>query len=149
MALVDELLGKRVYLDANIFIYALENLLPYAKALMPVFAEFERGRIIPVTSALSMSEVLVKPFQEDRLDKVQEFRDFFCRSEKLLLADISLDILESASRMRALHGVRLPDAIHLATAQAEGCACFLSNDKRLMPAAGTGCVLLDDYLTES
>ena len=37
--------GKRVYLDANIFIYALEGVEPWAKTLHDVFTGLESGEM--------------------------------------------------------------------------------------------------------
>jgi predicted nucleic acid-binding protein len=40
-------------------------------------------------------------------------------------------ILRGAAQLRASTNVRLPDAIHLATANAAGCDSFLTNDQQL------------------
>lgn len=40
-------------------------------------------------------------------------------------------ILRGAAKLRASTNVRLPDAIHLATATAAGCDSFLTNDHHL------------------
>ena len=49
----------------------------------------------------------------------------------LAMVPVSRTILIDAARLRANSGLRLPDAIHVATAVAAGCPIFLSNDRRL------------------
>ncbi|MBL7202552.1 MAG: PIN domain-containing protein [Anaerolineae bacterium] len=47
------------------------------------------------------------------------------------MAQLDTAILERAARLRATtDSLRLPDAIHLATATLERCDRFLTNDKR-------------------
>ncbi len=45
-------------------------------------------------------------------------------------------ILIEAAHLQARLGLRLPDAIHVATAVAAGCDVLLSNDRRLKVPAG-------------
>lgn len=52
------LCGHRVYLDANIFIYALEGVTPWAESLHDVFTGLEAGDLTAVTSGLSLAERL-------------------------------------------------------------------------------------------
>jgi len=44
------------------------------------------------------------------------------------MAPVSRDVLIAAARLRAETGLKLPDAIHAATAQFTGCDQFLTND---------------------
>ncbi len=46
----------------------------------------------------------------------------------LQVVPISNNILEAAAQLRATTKLKLPDAIHLATANLNGCDCFLTND---------------------
>ncbi|MDQ3563364.1 MAG: hypothetical protein M3436_04215 [Pseudomonadota bacterium] len=56
--------SSRVYLDANVWIYALEGYAAYAVALKTLFARIDTGEITAITSALTLAEVLVKPFAD-------------------------------------------------------------------------------------
>ncbi len=61
MGLVTDLAGQSVYLDANIFIYALEGHERFAAVLTELFGAFDRGEIRAVTSESALAEALVKP----------------------------------------------------------------------------------------
>jgi predicted nucleic acid-binding protein len=56
-----------------------------------------------------------------------------------------------ASRLRALYGLRTPDAIHAATALRSSADGILSNDKRLsrLTAEGLQLWLFDDLTVDS
>lgn len=56
--------NSRVYLDANVWIYALEGYTEYAVSLKTLFARIDTGEITAITSALTLAEVLVKPFAD-------------------------------------------------------------------------------------
>ena len=45
MGSLTALAGTRVYLDANIFIYAVEGLVPFTATLAGLFARFDRGEL--------------------------------------------------------------------------------------------------------
>jgi hypothetical protein len=66
--ILSELVGLRVYLDANILIYALEGFALFSTELQLLFDAIQEGRIHGVTSELSLAEVLVKPMLEDNFE---------------------------------------------------------------------------------
>lgn len=47
------------------------------------------------------------------------------------MVEPSVQICRMAARLRAKHGIRTPDAIHVATALATGATEFLTNDRGL------------------
>jgi predicted nucleic acid-binding protein len=60
---------------------------------------------------------------------------FFESGPNLEVIPIGRDILLAASRVRAEFRMKLPDAIHVATAMSVGCSTLLTNDRRMkMPA---------------
>jgi predicted nucleic acid-binding protein len=125
------ILGRRVYLDTNIFIYAVEGYEPEAAFLQGLLAALEEGRFAAVTSELTLAEVLLKPFGLGREDAVATYTELLTPSERLIVPPVGRAILVEAARQRAALGMPMPDAIHVATALAAGCELFLTNDRRL------------------
>ena len=62
-----------------------------------------------------------------------EFDAAFAAAE---LALMGTAVFDRATQIRAIHGFKTPDAVHLAAAVEAGCTVFLTNDHRL--AAFTG-----------
>jgi len=140
------LAGPGVYLDANVFIYALEGYTRYAGALSTLFDRIDRGDLPAVTSELTLAEVLVKPFMNGDLRLVAAYENALQQFGSFKVAPVTREILLRAARIRAeVRTLRLPDAIHVATAQAEGCVTILSNDRRLSIVSEPQVVLLSDH----
>ncbi len=63
---IADLIGKVVYLDSNVFIYAVEGFAERRPFVEGPFRQIDSGRIDAVTSELTLAEVLVKPFEAGR-----------------------------------------------------------------------------------
>jgi predicted nucleic acid-binding protein len=59
MAGVADLLGKAVYLDTNVFVYAVEGFARHRTFIEDLFREIEVGHLDAVTSELTLAESLV------------------------------------------------------------------------------------------
>jgi predicted nucleic acid-binding protein len=68
MGILSALVGTRVYLDANILIYALEGFALFAPELQLLFDAIQEGEVHGVTSELSQAEILVKPILENNYE---------------------------------------------------------------------------------
>jgi predicted nucleic acid-binding protein len=128
---VAERLGPKVYLDANFFIYALEAVQPWARAAGEILAALDRGDLTAVTSELSLAECLVKPLERGHTDVVEAYLAMLKDRRSLSVLPVTREILVEAATLRARSRIKLPDAIHAATALQEGCSSFLTNDDRL------------------
>jgi predicted nucleic acid-binding protein len=53
--------GDRVYLDTNLFIYAIEEIPPYAELVRPLLLAADRDELTLVTSILALAETLIVP----------------------------------------------------------------------------------------
>src|SRR4051812_46379606 len=141
MAGLSDILGRTVYLDANIFIYAVEGYAPEEAFLRELLAALEDGRFPAVTSELSLAEVLVKPLKLGREDVAAAYGELLTASDRLAVLPVDRAILVEVARQRAALG--MPDAIHVATALAAGCDLFLTNNGRLKLPAGLAKKLLE------
>jgi predicted nucleic acid-binding protein len=117
-----------VYADANSIIYRVEQVQSYLAVAAPLWDALDAGRQEVLTSELSVLEVLVKPIRlgDPSIEKL--FRQMLYWTRGFSLAPISRTVLEEAARLRALTGLKTPDAIHAATALLGGCALFVTND---------------------
>jgi predicted nucleic acid-binding protein len=130
VAVIRDTLGERVYIDANIVIYALEGFELYRPFLAQLSQEVSAGRCEIVTSELTLAEVLVKPLLDNKPDLIRAYQDFLTSGE-VALVRISREILVQSATFRGrFASLRLPDAIHLATAVEAACSSVLTNDRR-------------------
>jgi len=142
MGILDAIQGNRVYLDANIWIYALEGYPAFIQDLTQLFQSIDKGDLSAVTSELSLAEALVKPLQNQDLVQQAIYKEFIRSSQQLSVIPVSCDILIEAARLRASVNIKLPDAIHAATALLIQCSTFLTNDQRFQVVPNLPVVLL-------
>ena len=62
-------LSGRIYLDTNIFIYALEGYPIFRTVLTTLFDALDRHEVSSVTSELTLAEAGVKPFLDRSLKR--------------------------------------------------------------------------------
>lgn len=140
---VIQISNQNIYLDANIFIYLLEGYEEYSPILKKIFDKIDNGISYGITSELTLAEVLVKPILDDNVKLQKIYEQTLQASSLLNVVSISRDILLKAAQLRK-NTIKLPDAIHLATAFLNNCEIFLTNDKRLKQFATLEVVLLSD-----
>lgn len=138
-----------VALDTSPFIYHLEDVAPYSDLTSALFQWISRSRGHAVTSTLTLLEVLVGPYRARDEARVNEFYARLTTFPHLEWMPPSLEIADRAAGLRAAHGLRVPDAIQLATARAAGATLFLTNDRRLPSFDDVEVVMLDDFRTRT
>jgi len=67
----------------------------------------------------------------DKQQDILGYYDGFFARPPLVLVDISAAVIDRATELRAVHGFKTPDAIHLATAIEEKADAFLTGDVSL------------------
>lgn len=144
MGRLTSLLGDRVYLDANIVVYAVEGFAPHAKAIKALLRAVDDGELTVATSDLTLAEVLIKPFRDANAALEAAYRQFLAPSSVLQVAPVSRSVLIDAARLRSATGLKLPDAIHAATASSLGCDSLLTNDHSFGTLGTPRVVLLPD-----
>ena len=144
MAGLEALAGKSIYLDANIIIYLLEGFEPHKHALSRLLKTIEDGQVSCVTSELSMAEVLVRPFKEGKSNEIKTYIDALNDPRLVALTPVTLKTFVDAAFTRAETGLKLPDAIHVASALQTKCDAFLTNDKKIKTPNSLPIITLDD-----
>jgi predicted nucleic acid-binding protein len=120
--------GQTIYVDANTLIYALETPKLFPGLRRHFVNPFLRGELPIVTSWITLSEVLVKPMQSGDTRLEAYYRQLIQPSTVCSVIPVAEGIASAAASIRAQFGVRLPDAIHIATGQSAGCSCLLTMD---------------------
>jgi predicted nucleic acid-binding protein len=120
----------RVYLDANIIIHLVEGNPVHEAALSHLLRMIESGAISTVSSELSLAEALVKPYSERNQALAGIYERLFAKGKQLEVIPIDRTILREAARYRVELGIKLPDAIHLATAMTSQCRVLMTEDTR-------------------
>jgi len=119
-----------IYADANVIIRLLEGdaatRAPLEARLLPLRGS---GRFL-LTSRLSRLECRVKPLRANDAGLTALYDAFFAGAEVELL-DLTADVVEKATDLRARLNVKTPDALHLASAILAGAAAFLTGDRAL------------------
>jgi len=131
MAGLGALDGKHVYLDSNIIIYLLEGFKPYAGVLAQLLEAIENGAITCVTSELTVAEVLVRPFKKEATQHIKTYTDALSDPRLVTSRPANYQTFVDAAFARAQTGMKLSDAIHVATALQANCDIFLTSDKKI------------------
>ncbi|MFZ3140970.1 MAG: type II toxin-antitoxin system VapC family toxin [Polaromonas sp.] len=126
---------KRVYIDANAVIYYIEQNPRYLAGMLRLMFGADGSDLVHcVTSDLVRLESRVLPLRNLNLLLLSRFDAFFDVNQA---HSVRLDsaVFDFATELRAQHGLKTPDALHLAAALQAGCDEFWTNDQRLAKAA--------------
>lgn len=126
--------GLRHYLDTNAIIGMVEKAGEMSSGQRSLVLGIADGELEAETSELTLAESLVKPMADRDTALVERYLRVLAPDSGIEVRAVSREVLVQAARIRAEKRVKLPDAIHLATAQASGCDRFVSNDGRLAKA---------------
>jgi predicted nucleic acid-binding protein len=121
-------LHRLVALDTSIFIYQLEANPRYLPFTDHIFAWLETRDVKAVTSTITMTELLVQPYRADYGNRVDEFYRLLSAFPNLEWIAPSLEIADTAARIRATHRLRTPDALLAATATHAQATGLITND---------------------
>jgi predicted nucleic acid-binding protein len=124
------------YVDSNVFIYGLEGGDDVAVPATQFFLAMRQKPGALATSELTLAEVLGPSRGKPRSPLLRRaYIDLLVWRRFIRLDPISRDILYETAELRKITPLKLPDAIHLATAVAARCPFFVSRDRdfRKMP----------------
>lgn len=147
MGILTTIQGSQIYLDVNIWIYALEQHPLYSQALTELFQQIDQKTLTVVTSELSLAEALVKPMRDQDIARQTKYRQLFSSRSNLRVIPVQRAILIEAARQRAVSSsLKLPDAIHLATAVILKCTTLLTNDQKFKGLSSLPVVILSEVV---
>jgi predicted nucleic acid-binding protein len=144
MEWIAQLQGYVVGLDSAPLIYFIEQNPTYLEMIRLFLRALNQGEFRVVTSVITLPEVLVYPLRQGNTTLAQQYRDILFNAEGLTTIQVSPDIAEVAAQLRAIHNLRTPDAVQMATAICEGASFFLTNDARLPSLPGLEVLVLEE-----
>lgn len=137
---------SRVGLDTAPLIYTVEGNPKYFDLGHQIFSWLQ-SRGSAVTSTLTMTEALVRPYRLGDLNGVYKFYALLLSYPHLDWVAPNLHIADRAAQIRTDHNLRTPDAIHAATALAAGVTGFITNDSVFRRIKSLDILVLDDLLS--
>lgn len=145
MGLIDAIGAGPVALDTAVFIYFIEANPTYLPLIKPIFLEVDQGDLRAATSALTLLEVLVVPYRDGNLALAERYEQLLSRGKGLQMVPLDDAQLRAAAQLRAVHGVRTPDAIQLAAALSARCTAFVTNDRSIRALPELRVLQIEDY----
>jgi Predicted nucleic acid-binding protein, contains PIN domain len=139
---------QNIMLDTNAIIYFLDGTPNLIDLMLALFELVEQGRLKVTLSVINEAELLVKPYRENNIAAIEALNFFLEEFPNLKINLLNREISRQAAKIRAESGLRLPDAMILATAINNHCDLFLGNDTELMQKASSylPTIILSQYV---
>jgi predicted nucleic acid-binding protein len=120
-------------IDSAPIIYTLERHPTFGPYFQPLFDAHAAGKLRFAVTTVTIAEVLTGPFKARKNDLAWRYR-MVLDSWRVIPLDV--DIAQSAARSRAETGLRLPDAIQLASAVAINAFALVTHDRDFSAVRG-------------
>lgn len=112
--------------DSAPIIYTLEGNKRFAALFAPLFQRHANSQIVLAVTTVTIAEVLTGPLRAGEEALAKRYRAVL---EAWQVVDFTCDIAESAARLRGRYGLKLPDAIQLASALAINADALVTHDR--------------------
>lgn len=134
-----------IALDTPIFIYHLQAHAKYLRLTDEVFSWMQSPHAQAVTSTITMTELLVQPYRTDNQVLVDQIYGLLSTFPNLTWVAPSLEVADSAARIRARYGLKTPDALQAGTAIHVSARCLITNDPIFRRISGIDTLVLDEF----
>lgn len=111
-----------------------------------LFGRVQRREAEVVVSVVTEAELLVRPHREGDTEAIERIAGLLSEDGIHVFA-LGRPAARSAAELRARHGLKLPDAIIVATALAAGCDAIVGNDGHWRRIKEIPYLHLDDLLS--
>lgn len=119
--------------DSAPIIYILEGHAKFTARFTPLFQRHADGEVLLAVTAISVAEVLTGPLRAGEEALAKRYRAVM---ETWQVVEVTVDIAESAARLRGTYGLKLPDAIQLASALAINADALVTHDRDFASVTG-------------
>lgn len=149
MNLSDELAQlNTIFIDTAPIIYYIQAHPQFGPLAKEVVYSFQTGNISAFSSVITLVEVLPKPIETGNENLARKFVEFLKTGKNISLLDISIDIAETAGKLRGQYtSLKAMDAIQISVALEVGADAFITNDAKLKQINELKTIVLKDYLS--
>jgi len=131
-------------LDTPPFVYFMERHPTYLNRMRAIFRRVRAGTVIAYTSAITIAEILTKPYQTQNLALANRYQRMLLRGRNFSVLTIDVQTALTAADLRARYNLRTADALQIAAAVEAGCDAFLTNDHALRRVTEIPILFLDE-----
>lgn len=122
----------KVYLDTNIFIAAYESSGARSDHAFWILSAIEQGEIRGVTSELTLAELIPGPAEDGDDELLDAYKQLLNDGPNMEVRPVTRDTLIRSALLRVGRpGLKLPDAVHCATALLAACTAIITDDRRM------------------
>ena len=148
--IAEQLAGHiRIGLDTSIFIYHFEAHSKYLPLTTMILNGVASGKWQAVTSTLTIMELTVLPWRENRPNIARNYEALLANFPNLQIVDVTRSIARRAAQLRAKYNLRPADAIQIGAALAYNATAWVGNDRGHTRVSGElAVVLLDEFAQE-
>ena len=125
---------KKIYLDSCIVIYLIEQKSAFSEQTTQAFEQAAQQVAQFYVTDLTRLECRTYPIKQQNFNSLENYDAFFNTAVQQIQPISSL-VFDQATQLRAQHGLKTPDALHLAAAICAQCHEFWTNDQHLQNAA--------------
>ena len=125
--------GALLLVDSAPIIYTLEANERFAERFAPLFQRHAMGELVIAVTTITIAELLTGPLRAGEEALAKRYRAVL---DSWLVVDFTSDIAESAARLRGTYGLKLPDAIQLASALVINAHALVTHDRDFAQVRG-------------
>jgi predicted nucleic acid-binding protein len=122
---------KLLFLDTAPVIYYLEGHPTFAPLIRSIFERVSDGDLPAVSSPITLAECSSIPYLQKLPELKQDLADILAMNKNIIFRITDEVVVIEAVKMRVKYGLKLADAIQVATAIVCNCDGFLTNDPAL------------------
>ena len=123
-----------VSVDTNIFVGVI-NKEPRSSSSKEVLDMIDSGSLRCAVSTVVIAEVCTGYHMAGETDEKEDFLAHLQSSQNYDVVELSVGVADQAGKIKAETGMKLPDAIIVASAMRGGAECLITNDESLKKAA--------------
>lgn len=133
-----------IAIDTCVFIYHMEAHPEYRRLTRELFAWLERGEGLAVTSAITLTGLLVQPYRAHEHHLAKKYTALLTAFPHLAWIPLDARVADAAAVIRAEYKFKTPDALQLATAVTAGASGFITSDAALGRVYGLDVAVLSE-----